>query len=187
MSFHSLERLITAIEQQPGWEQQRLYRRTLHSWPALVGSSLARVSRPVSISRNILFVATSSSVVAQDLTMKRYDLLERLDRDLKANFVDLRFSPAKWHAFQTSRKQLGGNLLEPKLQEQDLQQPSVLPLEQGNDPRVALDRLTKTIQQRCRDLPLCPSCQAPTPVSELDRWQVCACCAVANWSDNSSI
>ena len=167
MSFHSLERLLEDLERQPGWEQYRLYRQTLQSWSTLVGPNLARVSRPVKLVRNVLYVATSSSVVAQDLTMKRYDLLEQIDRHLQANFVDLRFSPAKWHDHQSRSPNKTSLNSHP---DSDL------------NPQTALDQLTKVIQQRCRDLPLCPSCQSATPIAELDRWQVCACCAARNWS-----
>lgn len=186
MSFHSLERLLEDLERQPGWEQYRLYRQTLQSWSTLVGPNLARVSRPVKLVRNVLYVATSSSVVAQDLTMKRYDLLEQIDRHLQANFVDLRFSPAKWHAHQS--RFLSTNQARKQAIIQDKVNKNTTSLNSHPDsdlnPQTALERLTKVIQQRCRDLPLCPSCQSATPIAELDRWQVCACCAARNWSDH---
>jgi len=178
MSFHSLEKLIADLERQPGWERYRLFQQTLQSWSDLVGPNLARVSRPVKIDRNVLYVATSSSVIAQDLTMRRYDLLERIKGHLQADFVDMRFSTAKWRATRPKS---------PPQEVVDRVEPNIPPPALNSNlsdpnPQIALDRLANIIRQRSRDLPLCPSCQAPTPIAELNRWQVCACCAARNWS-----
>jgi len=188
MSFHSVEKLLSAIEQQPGWEKYRLYRKILQSWSSLVGSNLAKVCRPLCIDRNILYIATSSSVVAQDLTMKRPQLLKKFNQSLATNFQDLRFSPAKWHNFKTNRQQQQTEPASSRIEDLEAIPEELspnyphLPSNPDNDPVIALEGLINVIQQRSRDLPLCPVCQAPTPTIELERWQVCACCVSKRWS-----
>ncbi len=188
MSFHSVENLLSAIEQQPRWEKYRLYRKILQSWSSLVGPNLAKVCRPLCIDRNILYIATSSSVVAQDLTMKRPQLLKKFNQFLATNFDDLRFSPAKWHNFKTNRQQQQTEPVSSRIEDLEAIPEELSPnspqlkLDLDNDPSIALDRLIKVIQQRSRYSPLCPVCQAPTPTIELERWQVCACCVSDRWS-----
>lgn len=177
MAFNSIERAIENIERQPGWEQQRLYRRVLQSWPAVVGTNLARVCRPVAISNNnLLWVATTHSAVAQDLSFKRYDLLKKLNQMLNSNFVDLRFSPAKWHA----NKNLKNNNSSLRWGENKSLDPGSTVASESQI--ASAESLIDAIDRRSQYLPLCPSCQSPTPDRELERWQVCAYCAARSWS-----
>jgi predicted nucleic acid-binding Zn ribbon protein len=79
MSFKPLPQIIKRIEAQPQWDTLRLYRRLADCWGQVVGPKVAQHSHPVSLARQILWVATSSSVWAQTLALQRSTLLKKLD------------------------------------------------------------------------------------------------------------
>ena len=89
MSFDSLSRILITIENQPGWEAQRQFRQVLRVWHEVVEEKYLPHSRPLYISRQVLWVATSSSVWAQNLTLKRYGLLKKLNGKLICVFPPL--------------------------------------------------------------------------------------------------
>ncbi len=79
MSFASIDRILAKIEQQSGWEEFRQYRYLLESWAQIVGETTAIHTRPLYIQRQILWVATSSSARAQELSFQRYSLLKKIN------------------------------------------------------------------------------------------------------------
>ncbi len=96
MSFKPLPKIIQSLEAQPEWESIRVYRRLLESWEEVVEPVVAQHSRPVSFSRQILWIATANSVWAQTLTFKRYQILQRLNVLVPDTVKDLRFSTLNW-------------------------------------------------------------------------------------------
>lgn len=52
----------------------------------------------------------------------------------------------------------------------------------SEDAIVAFRQWSAQMKVRSRQLPLCPECQCPAPLGELDRWSVCAICAAKRWS-----
>lgn len=46
------------------------------------------------------------------------------------------------------------------------------------DPQTAFRNWARTVRLQSQHLPLCPTCQSPTPQGELQRWGVCGHCAV---------
>lgn len=63
--------------------------RVLSKWAEIVGQELAEVTRPVRLSREILTIAVPSSVWAQELTLRRAEILDKVRPHL--NVSDLRF------------------------------------------------------------------------------------------------
>lgn len=62
------------------------------AWPQLVGEAIAAVTRPVSERQGTLTVNCSDAVWAEELTLMREDLLERLRDGLGARApTDIRF------------------------------------------------------------------------------------------------
>ena len=189
MSFNSLARLLEAIEKQPGWETYSQYRRLLGCWSEVVGEKVAPQTRPLYIARQVLWVATSSSVLAQELSLQRYSLQKKLNAHLPQPLADIRFSSAKWHSQTTTRASAFSNSSSSDEQEHPSQLEtaadlSSLNLTEESDPQAAFQRWAEIIRRRSRALPPCPQCQAPTPPGELQRWQVCACCAAKQWAQS---
>lgn len=48
----------------------------------------------------------------------------------------------------------------------------------SRDPQTAFRDWARAVRLQSQHLPLCPSCQSPAPTGELQRWGVCAPCAV---------
>jgi predicted nucleic acid-binding Zn ribbon protein len=175
MSFDSLDRILEALEKQPGWEAHRQYRHLLQCWETVVEPKIVKQTRPLYVSRNVLFVATASSVWAQNLSLQRYSLLKKLNALLSEPLVDIRFSSAQWYnvkpavATERADREKHPSTIAPV--------PSLSELPNKNPtPQEAFQRWAKVIEARSQNLPLCPNCQSPTPPGELERWTVCAYC-----------
>lgn len=181
MSFKSLNHILSALETQAQWQEEP-FPRLLKCWHEIVGAAIASHTRPLSIQRDVLRVATSSAAWAQNLTFQRQLILEKLNAQLPSPLVDIRFSTAEWHRPQGAAKG----------QQPDLQRehPSYLG-EQVNladdiqpnnkDVTATFERWAKVRQARSHNLPLCPQCHSPTPPGELQRWDVCSICATKRW------
>lgn len=178
MSFDSLERVIKEIEKQPGWEIQQQYRLLLQCWNSVVPPQAASHARPLYIARQILWVATSSSVWAQNLSMQRYSLLKKLNACSDFELSDIKFSPAKWHDRAPSP---AGDVNSRALEQSDRTSSKDLTIE-AKDARTAFGQWAEAIRHRLQNSPLCPRCQCATPERELQRWNTCAFCAAGQWS-----
>jgi predicted nucleic acid-binding Zn ribbon protein len=196
-SWNSIDRILEKLEQQPGWEQYQQYRRLLQGWHVVVDRKIAQNSRPLYVAREVLWVATSSSTWAQELSLRRYNLLQKLNAELPFQLVDLRCSPAWWH--QPKKAHTSTNSLSTNRQ----QHPSKVAIDpitsspstdnnlqklnseqkQSQQLTASFQRWAKTIQARSHNLPLCPQCHSPTPNGEIERWGLCHYCAAQKWSE----
>jgi len=185
MTFQSLNQVVGALQAQRAWQEQHQFRHLLQCWPQVVGPVVEAQTRPVAITRQkVLKVATSSSVWAQNLVFERQRILEKLNTKLLQPLAEIHFSTAQW---QNPSLRYPGTGFE-QLQRNH---PSNLPAEcsrrlqpeasTAKDHNVAFVRWASLVQARSRSLPLCPTCQCPTPPGELQRWSVCALCAVKQW------
>jgi predicted nucleic acid-binding Zn ribbon protein len=175
MSFDSIDRILKEIEQQPGWELQQQYRLLLQCWSSIVEPKVALHTRPLYVMRKVLWVATSSSVWAQNLSMQRYSLLKKLNAKLSEQLIDIRFSPAKWHSKKSSSTE--SHKIEPVNEARVVFSPT-----EENTSKTTFQRWSDLIKARSQNFPVCPQCQSPTPPEELQRWQVCAYCATQQWT-----
>lgn len=178
MSFDSLDKILNAITEQPDWEPYRQFCHLLRCWRQVVAPPIAENTRPLSISRNILWVATSSSVWAQTLSLQRHQILTKLNAALPEPLKDIRFSPAQWH---DSRFQAEMEAESPSQIEIPAEVFSISESPPGNTPESAFQHWARAVQARTQSWPLCPQCQCPTPSGELDRWNVCSFCAAKQW------
>ena len=173
MSLHSLDKILAAITQQAGWEEYRHYERVLQLWSKIINPRLLEQTRPFSLNRGVLSVATSSAALAQELSLQRYGLLKRLNSQLETPLDDIRFSAARW--------QQDSQLIPPEaIAPNSLRDhPSyVIPEKPPENPQQldGLESWSQKIVHRTRSWPICPRCQSPSPSGELERWQCCAFC-----------
>ena len=187
MFFSSLAQNLTTITNKPGWEKYQQHRQLLECWQKIVSKEIAQQTRLLYLNRKVLWVATSSSVWAQELTLQRYTILKQLNTELDFELKDIRFSAHQWQQ-ASDRTLLGQNS-----PNNSSKHPSSLSLENASiaadnlsdidDPQAAFQGWLNVIQSRSSHLPICPQCQSPTPEGELKRWFLCCHCAAKKWSD----
>jgi predicted nucleic acid-binding Zn ribbon protein len=70
-------------------------------WAKAAGEKFAEKSRPYGMSGgNVVVIACENAAVAQELQLKKTQLLEKFApylKSLKMNVKDLKFDPRKWH------------------------------------------------------------------------------------------
>ncbi|MDZ8051802.1 MAG: DUF721 domain-containing protein [Aulosira sp. ZfuVER01] len=177
MSFKSVTDILGVLEKQAQWQEQP-FQRLLQFWAEVVGVVVAKHTRPLSIQRDVLRVATSSAAWAQNLTFGRQTLLLKLNAKLPTPLIDIRFSTAGWQSSPETEK--------PQITVLPSEHPSYLgtvnhspsqTTSHTTNPNTAFGHWAKVMQERSHGLPLCPQCQCPTPPGELQRWQICSFCA----------
>ncbi|MGB3205619.1 MAG: DciA family protein [Crinalium sp.] len=181
MSFESINNILGALENQAEFQKITLFRRLLRCWASVVGTAAISHTRPISISRDVLFVATSSSAWSNNLSLQRYRLLKQLNAQLHIRLIDIRFSTAQWQDVVGQ-----GNYEDEREKSLISQHPSwvgdVVSLQgeieqpKVTDAYTAFENWAKRVKERSHQLPLCPQCQCPTPTGELQRWGVCSLC-----------
>lgn len=182
----SLDHILGALENQPLWQGQEQFQRLLKYWNEVVGTQLARYTRPYAISRDVLYVATAGSVWTQELTFKRRLILKKLNAQLSTPLVDLRFSTQEWQKNSATANSESKKIAVPWQEHPSyvvdaaLETPTTQPTNHP-DPKSVFQRWSEMMQARSLSLPLCPQCQCPTPPGELHRWTVCGLCAAKQW------
>lgn len=183
MSLKSVNDILGFLELEEKFREQP-FQRLLNCWSDVVGTAIAAHTRPLSINRDVLRVATSSAAWAQNLTFERQRLLAKLNAVLPNPLLDIRFSTAEWHTVREIGKQQ--QLPLPRQHPSYLDQQISVDRSMKSTPQnanAAFGDWAKAIQARSHSLPLCPQCQTPTPVGELQRWQVCFLCAAKQFSN----
>jgi predicted nucleic acid-binding Zn ribbon protein len=173
MSLHSLDKILAAITQKAGWEEYRHYYQVLELWPKIINPRLVEQTRPFSLGRGVLSVATSSAVLAQELSLQRYSLLKRLNGQLEVEITDIRFSSARWH--ENSDPIPREAIALTSIQEHPCYVTKEMQSE-NPDQKASLQSWVEKIRQRSQSWPICPLCQSPAPPGELKRWHCCAFC-----------
>lgn len=183
----SIDQVLSASEHQYRSQNQRQFQSLLQCWHEVVGAAVAVQTRPISLHRGTLKVATSSAVWANTLTLQRMKVLEKLNARFSPPFVDIKFSTAEWHSPSRSVQAPGPEQQRalwrdhPSQLREPIALPRIEPAQAICDPNAAFRYWAKVMQTRSRHLTLCPQCKCPTPAGELERWAVCALCAVKKW------
>jgi len=176
----SLNHILATVENQPQWQGPQEFQRLLQVWSEVVGKAVADQTRPCSISRDVLYVAASSSVWVQELKFRRRTILKKLNAHLSTPLTDIHFSTTQWQEISAATWGPNSARLWQEHPSRVVETDS-LPISQNDlpqDPKLAFQNWAKQMQARSQSLPLCPECQCPTPPGELDRWNVCGLCAV---------
>ncbi|MGB7443272.1 MAG: DUF721 domain-containing protein [Coleofasciculaceae cyanobacterium] len=177
-----IDHILSAVENQPHWQEVREFRRLLEYWPEVVGVTVARHTRPYAAFQNVLHVATSSSTWAQELKFKRRTILKKLNLQLSTSLTDIRFSSAQWQEESTSESSSANHSFDFWQNSSEQITPSALtPTDSPEHLKSAFQDWAEAMQTKVQTLPVCPQCQCPTPTEELQRWHVCALCAAKQW------
>ena len=193
MHFNSVEQILSQLEKQPGWSKLRDYRQLLNCWQNTVNKNTAQHTRPLHITRQVLWVATSSAARAQELSFQRYTLLKRLNKQLPFILKDIRFSSSGW--YQTTYDENASEILF-KISEEQKSKNKTNNLDiadkriENNIDRSAPTARAKQAAQRWLDKLnqnssswlACPQCNSPTSRGEIKRWNLCYLCVSQKWS-----
>lgn len=183
MSFDSLHHILNQLQKQPSWQlQANCFQILRENWEKVVGKTAFPHTRLLYIQRDTLWVAVSSAVWAQTLTLQRRQILKKLNHLLSTPLVDLYFSTAQWS--NISDLSPDSIVVEDDLPLPPLDSENLAPQEKSLTPHQALERWKKKVLQRSQSFPLCPDCGCHTPPRELKLWQVCAICATKQWQDD---
>ena len=184
MSLEGLSHLIKGLESQESWQVQRQFRTVLKHWPKSVGFAVARKTRPTSIQRDMLYVATATAAWAQTLSYERYNILKKLNRYQQRPLKGIRFSTAQWAQTTSFTPPTGSNERHPSyigqvptLPPSEDSSPSGHPSISQNTPSAAFKRWAATMQSMQKTQAVCPQCRCHCPSGELERWTMCALCA----------
>lgn len=96
MPFTPIAAIAIDIQTQPGWEGVKDWGIIIKAWDQTVPPAIASHSRPKSIAKSTLTIATNSSSLAHQLTFGRKSLCDRLNHrllDTMEPFTELRFAP----------------------------------------------------------------------------------------------
>ncbi len=172
MSFQSLSDLLTRIQQRPAWSTYHQYCLVKKHWQSVIAAKFFKKTRLVGISHQVLWVATESATIAQHLSLQRHTLLKRLNGLLSDPLKDIRFSSATWFDASSLPPDISDKPADNLITDSTLSAPEK-PIK---TPSEAFQRWADVVNQRSQQLPLCPSCQCPTELWELERWSVCGYC-----------
>ncbi len=187
MSFKSLNHILVVLENQTEFQGLQEFRHLLACWSEVVQPSVISHTQPISISRGVVWVATSSSSWANTLSFQRRVILKKLNALMPNPLVDIRFSTAQWQNNSSHTGDLASEQQSVSWQEHPSRVvevaslPPVSQMIEMKDPDAAFQHWAEVVKTRSQHLPLCPQCQCPTPSGELDRWDVCAICIAQQW------
>ncbi|KAM3101591.1 DUF721 domain-containing protein [Phormidesmis sp. 146-12] len=182
MSFQPLQQLLGSLETQLNRPEEKQLQQVIRKWSEVVGAIVSQQTRPIALKRGTLKVATSNAVWSQNLVFERQRILEKLNTTLSTPIADIRFSTTDWHKvdFVEEMPEIWAehpSRVEPtsfKLDKADK-------LDKAKSPEAAFQNWVAVVQHRGDRLPLCPQCQCPTPIGELERWSMCAVCVAKRW------
>jgi len=80
--------LVGAVMERLGGKQRSLEQRVFTAWDESVGEVFGRKCRPEVIKGTTLFVRVSSSPIAHELTLLKYEILERLTANLGEKLIE---------------------------------------------------------------------------------------------------
>lgn len=180
--LESFNDILGKIENQSQLQGAQEFQRLEKAWSELVGRAVADQTRPCSISRDVLYVAASSSVWVQDLKFQRRSILKKLNALLSNPLNDIHFSTSQWQKDSTPIFSENAAALWQEHPSRVVET-SALPVTKRSphDLHSMFQNWAKLVQARSQSLPLCPECQCPTPPGELERWRICGLCAVKQW------
>ncbi len=177
MSFKSVNNILDVLKNQAKW-QEHPFQDLLDHWSQIVGKVIGNHTQPLYIKQGILWVATSSSAWAQNLTFERQSLIVKLNNVLPTPLADVRFSTSGWQRQKNQNKATQN--LSPCYHPSYIGRP--IKIESNtkramNNPQTVFQDWGTAVKMRSHDLSLCPQCNCPTPAGELKRWGICFLCA----------
>ena len=173
MAFDSLDKLFKVILSQPQWQKQKRYYELKKCWYEIINHKVAQHTRPVSIKNEVLYIATSNAVWAQELSLQRRNLMRKINLRLEIPLEDLHFASMNWH---------NNHPIDSDMEDLETENhpSSITPSPKITNPcdtaPEALEKWFEQIKNRGNDWQTCPRCATFCPEGELKRWGICRIC-----------
>ncbi len=163
MEFQRLDTLLGRLRQRAIATAPSPLQQVRDVWVEVVGAVVAQKTRPTSVQRQTLRVATESPTWAQNLSFERHRILDRLNATTGLELTDIRFSSGRWRETP----------LPPPPLDSDLQRQAwaAHPSQAGGA------ATTRSLWRPC------PRCGVAAPPGELQRWSCCSLCVRLDWAD----
>ena len=97
--FVSTEEIISAMLENKDFKKAMTRHNLYKFWKNVAGEKFAKKSRPHSMMGRTMIVACENNIVAQELMLKKTQILSKLQpytKSLKITVKDLKFDPKKW-------------------------------------------------------------------------------------------
>ncbi len=178
--MENLGSILNRTASRLGFLQKAKTYLVFSKWDAIVGP-IAKHARPRRVDGDVLFVATASSVWAQELTFMSRTILEKINRNLGGEYIrEIRFSEHLWGTVVPKAKPLE-KPHSPLSQDHLLRQASRLcPPELDEQVGEAFKKVFVTVENRkarlfCEGYIACPKCGGMYP----ERKKECPFCLAA--------
>jgi len=190
MALEGIEGVIKGLESQASWQVQQQFRLVLVHWPKAVGFAVARKTRPISVQRGTLYVATASASWAQTLSYERLNILRKLNRHQRQPLKSIRFSTAQWSQAPAAASAIASEreaaLTRAQKHPSYVGDVPTLPVQGDPTPQTAFRQWSTAIQTLQHTQSICPICRCHCPQGELERWARCGHCATKIWQSFDS-
>ncbi len=91
-SVKSIDELVNATLRREGLETPLLQKRLIDAWPKVAGNIIARYTGDRFIRNQVLFVKVLNPALRADLSMRRSDLVRKLNAEVGTMLItDIRF------------------------------------------------------------------------------------------------
>ena len=98
--FETTESLIESMLQSPEMKKALMRNNLYKFWNKAAGKKFSEKSKPYSMmSGGVMVVACENAAVAQELTLQKFQIMEKFKpyaKSLKLNLKDIRFDVKKW-------------------------------------------------------------------------------------------
>ena len=178
MAFTSLDKPLALVTKEKHWTHYRQYVEICSIWKNIVTHNILLNTNILSINKDIVYIATSSTGWSQELSFQKCSLLKKINQQLLyTSITKLHFSSAKW----SRKNQLNISLHEREkisfFSCREMQSTaSNIYKKESQTPQSAFEKWTMNVQNQLTSFSVCPQCQRPASLHELKRWSKCYLC-----------
>ncbi|WP_218081604.1 DciA family protein [Anthocerotibacter panamensis] len=167
----SVNNVLQKLQQTQDWRKTQQFLAILEIWSQVAGPLVTPHARPQRLSDGQLWVATSSPVWAQQLTLQRQALKDRLLAHLPdLRLKDIRFAPTGWHTPPPTPITAS---VAAKVEAMPFHWPAT------DDPQERLAQVIQVVHWRQAQWPSCPGCTLKAHPASFKRWKCCPACHLA--------
>jgi len=90
--MQSIQQVLDTYLRKSGLAKGIAQQQALNLWPEVVGSSIARNTKPEKVEHGVLYIKTKSSTWRQELQLRKRDIIEQLNAAVEHSAIkDIRF------------------------------------------------------------------------------------------------
>lgn len=98
-NFQNIDEIISELAKQKDFKRAITRNNLYKFWAKVVGEKFAQNSKPYSMLKNTMIVACKTPIVAQELLLQKFQILEKLKpytESLHIKVADIKFDSKKW-------------------------------------------------------------------------------------------